>query len=888
MSSDSSRLNISLLGPPAVVVDDKPIVVDTRKAIALLAYLAVSGVASTRDELVALFWPESEPDKGRSALRRTLSTLRSALDDRWIESDRFRIGLNRDGVVLDLEKVEVVVDHGHDPRIACPRCIEPLTESVALYRGLFMEGFTVAASPEFDQWLTLLQETHSREQRDLLERLANAHAGAGDYATAAGVARRRLELDPLDESAHRQLMLALAWAGDRSAAMAAYRSCVGVLDRELGVPPLEETVDLADAILSEDLPRMRGAVKTSSSRRPAVRPSALIGREVELQRLVGASGVCIVVSGEMGIGKTALLEAFEAADRRPVVSATCRESERTVPFGVISQLGRALLAEARPDLPEWAARELSRIVPEFGGSATSVALDPLAAERRLLDAVVMFLAEASRLHAIAVDDVQWVDQPSAVALATAGAGAGERNALFVLSGRWNDLPIDSPLRSTAAVTIELHPLLPEQSVALARASGVEVVDPQDLMRRTGGIPLFLVADLDGPGGEQVKAALMARVDRLDQLARQVMAAASIEDGPIDLDWLRLVSGRSEEELTDAIETLVGGGFLREQPGHIAFPHDIQRSGVYEQTSLARRRLLHRRAARVGADKESDVRGVAAAARHAALAGDDDLAAGLHLRAAELSQPAFDLAAEHYRSALGLGHKERSLIHRRLGEIAMLRGEYGSALQEFEKAAADGFDPEVEHLIGEIHRRLGRWDLAERHFRLSRDHHPSPSWLLADWALLVDRIGEGERASALAQEAVEAAKSDREAARALNVMGLLTANPVEARGRLEESLRRAGGDPVLRLAGIHSLSLVVQEAGDLVGAIDLTSQALELATTTGDRHRQAALHSRLADLYHLLGDEERSQAELTRSVRLFGEVGSGSGQIEPEVWMLTRW
>ncbi len=877
-----------MLGPPLVAVDGLPIVVDTRKAIALLAYLAVSVVAATRDELVALFWPESDPDKGRSALRRTLSTLRTALNDRWIESDRFRIGLSRDGVVLDLEGAGLIIDHDHDRQIACSRCIAPLTEMVALHRGSFMEGFTVAASPEFDQWLTLLQQTHSRNHRDLLERLANAHAGAGDFSTAASVARRRLELDPLDEAAHRQLMLALAWAGDRSAAMAAYRSCVGVLDRELGVPPLEETIDLADAILSEDLPRMRGVVKTPVQRVQSARAPALIGRQPELEVLAQAGRTCVFISGEMGIGKSALLEAFAEADRRSVLTGRGHESERAVPYGVIAQLARASLSHAKPDIPDWAAIELSRVVPEFGVDGASSALDPLAAERRLLDAVVTFLAEASRNNTVAIDDVQWLDQPSAVALATAALGVAAHDALFVLCGRWNEVPSDSAVRSIAATTIELGPLTAEQSVALARSAGFGVEDAAELMRRTGGIPLFLVADLDGPGGQQVKAAPMARVDRLDQLARQVLAAASIDDGPVDLDWLRAISGRSEDELTDAIETLVGGGFLRERPGHVVFPHEIQRACVYEQTSLARRRLLHRRASLIGSDDATSVRGVATAARHAHLAGDDVLAASLHLQAAELSRPAFDLAAEHYQTALGLGHPHRVFIHRRLGEIAMLRGEYGSALQELEKAASDDFDPEVEHLIGEVHRRLGRWDLAERHFRIAHDRHPSPSFLLADWALLVDRLGERERAVELARDAVDAADDDREAARALNVMGLLAADRVEARGLLEESVRRAGGDPILRLASVHSLSLVVEEAGDAAGAIELTLQALELAVQTGDRHRQAALHSRLADLYHLLGDEERSRAELTRSVTLFGEVGSGSGQIEPEVWMLTRW
>ena len=75
-------LRIDVLGTPRIEVDGEPLGVDTRKATALLAYLAVTGGVHGRDLLVDLLWPDAEPDRGRAALRRTLSTLRSALGGR--------------------------------------------------------------------------------------------------------------------------------------------------------------------------------------------------------------------------------------------------------------------------------------------------------------------------------------------------------------------------------------------------------------------------------------------------------------------------------------------------------------------------------------------------------------------------------------------------------------------------------------------------------------------------------------------------------------------------------------------------------------------------------------------------------------------------------------
>jgi len=66
-----ARLSIALLGSPSVEVDGAPLEVDTRKAIALLAYLAVTGQAHGRDTLATLLWPEYDQEKARASLRRT-------------------------------------------------------------------------------------------------------------------------------------------------------------------------------------------------------------------------------------------------------------------------------------------------------------------------------------------------------------------------------------------------------------------------------------------------------------------------------------------------------------------------------------------------------------------------------------------------------------------------------------------------------------------------------------------------------------------------------------------------------------------------------------------------------------------------------------------------
>ena len=83
-SSSERGLRLSVLGSPQVQSDGAPIEVDTRKATALLVYLAVTGRPQGRDALAGLLWPEYDQERARAALRRTLSVLKKALGGRWL------------------------------------------------------------------------------------------------------------------------------------------------------------------------------------------------------------------------------------------------------------------------------------------------------------------------------------------------------------------------------------------------------------------------------------------------------------------------------------------------------------------------------------------------------------------------------------------------------------------------------------------------------------------------------------------------------------------------------------------------------------------------------------------------------------------------------------
>jgi len=259
-----TQLSLSLFGPPRVALDGNPIHIARRKATALLAYLAVSGQSHSRDWLATLLWPESDQSKARGNLRRILSEIKGTLGESWLEIEREQARLRGQAdlpkdqsiwldVVVFQENLRVGEAHNHPGTALCPDCLPFLEAAVALYQDDFMAGFSLKDCPAYDEWQFFQAEEFRGQLTQALVRLSGHAAAAQDYNSAIGYARRWLALDPLHEPAHQQLMALYDQSGQRSAALRQYRRCLQVLERELGVPPSQETTTLYERIQSGDL-----------------------------------------------------------------------------------------------------------------------------------------------------------------------------------------------------------------------------------------------------------------------------------------------------------------------------------------------------------------------------------------------------------------------------------------------------------------------------------------------------------------------------------------------------------------------------------------------------------------------------------------------------------
>jgi predicted ATPase/DNA-binding SARP family transcriptional activator len=326
-----ARIELFLLGPPRLERDGVPLQFDTRKILALAAYLAVAstgaeGARLSRDSLLALLWPELETSRARAVLRRNLSLLRSALEGEWLVADRQTVGTDPEADFrLDVDQFSRLVraweTHGHPQEQVCPQCLQALAEAVTLYQGDFLEGFGLRDSVAYDDWQFFQAEELRQELASALERLVRGHCANGHQEAALPYARRWLALDPLHEPAHRQLMQLYAQTGRRSAALRQYSECVRILDEELGLAPAEETTTLYEQIRSMSTSDAAVALglaelielpsRTAPPRHnlPA-QTTPFVGREEELAeistRLQDPGCRLLTLLGPGGIGKTRL------------------------------------------------------------------------------------------------------------------------------------------------------------------------------------------------------------------------------------------------------------------------------------------------------------------------------------------------------------------------------------------------------------------------------------------------------------------------------------------------------------------------------------------------------------------------------------------------------
>ena len=243
-----SIFQLRFLGPVQIERDGEPVRgFESRKALALLAYLAVEGQPVPRERLVDLFWEDKTEAQGRNNLNWVLHRLSTHLPG-CLQADRHTIQF-----LGEAEKCTYWLDLDSFEELEAQSDPASLAAAVELYRGEFLEGLYLKGCPEFELWQVRERERWRRRAAGVLNQLVVHYGRQGEVEQGLRFVRHLLELEPWREEAHRGVMRLLALDGQRSAALAQYETCRRMLAEELGVEPSEATERLYTQIQAGEL-----------------------------------------------------------------------------------------------------------------------------------------------------------------------------------------------------------------------------------------------------------------------------------------------------------------------------------------------------------------------------------------------------------------------------------------------------------------------------------------------------------------------------------------------------------------------------------------------------------------------------------------------------------
>ena len=684
-------LHVSLLGEQTIA-DDRAGSVRARssRAVVLVAFLAVhAGSPQARQRIAGLFWPESTDAQALTNLRRELHHLRQVLGDEpslvvtsrdlcWRDTKTCRVDVR----VFDIERMAALAAAaaGDDDGVLLHSAA-----AIAAYRGELLPGV-------YEDWLLDARSQLERQCVDLCDLACAVRARAGDLAGAVAAARRRVQLQPLEEVGYRTLMELQADLGDRAGAVSTYHHCASVLERELGVAPDPLTRQVFRRLMAHARPAAQPpAANDPGVHRPGLAAAQLFGRFAELGVLqdawraavAGGRGLALVRGGA-GVGKTRLVaEVAEMARSHGAVVAIARC------FGTAGRLALAPVADwLRHDAvqsavatldPAWRA-EVGRLIPAEADADRRTSSRVMAGawqRHRFFEGLARALIAVHRPLLLVLDNMQWCDQETLAFVTFCLGLADDAQLLVAATVREDNLDEDAELagwivrmRATGLLTeVSLSPLETADTAHLAEAvSGQRFpeADADLLQAATGGFPLYVIEAVRGtaaPGGTLLPVGDLATVlrKRLEQgtaAAREVAGLAAAVGANFTLDLLTEASDLDADLVVEAVDELWRRRIVREFRDGYDFSHDLLRETAYAGISPPKRWLLHRRIAQ-GLEllHAEDTDSVAAQlAEQYARAGRPERAMAYYQRAAEVAAGMFA-----HTEAIRLHEKALSIV-----------------------------------------------------------------------------------------------------------------------------------------------------------------------------------------------------------------------------------
>ena len=854
----SSQYRLHLLGNVQLHCGDQQVHgFESRKALAMLAYLAMNQRAVARGELAVLFWA----DKSRVRGLRNLSRVLTNLNHLWAgccQSDRHTVHFAPPPFGFDVAEVERLLAKGDE---------EALTTAVSLYRGDFMDGFYLDDCPEIEIWMATERELWREQIAQALHTLLAHHTRRGDSPAALQYANRLLQLNPWREETHRQKMLLLARAGQRTAALRQYDICRRMLADELGVPPADQTTALYERIAAIGT-RPRHRITTQML-------TPFVGRKQETADisalLLSPDCRLLTLVGLGGVGKSRLALAVAAQNRHAFldgmvfVRLSAVESPELVAAAIAQAVALPLQGDAPPReqvMVYLKAREMLLILDNFEHLLEAAPLvgDILAAAPQVK--IMVTSRERLNVQGEWVRDVWGLAYPDPDA---ADAAAYEAVQLFLERARRVSPAFSWNVQTQTAVSricalVEGIPLGIELAAAWVRALSVNEILAEIAPDDSGGLDLTAPALISPLRDAKERHRSLQRVvdSSWRQLAADEQAAfqrLSLFRGGFDSAAAAAVSGQGRLLLSALMDKSL---LYRDENGRFHI-HELLRQYAAAklrrhpaEEEAARRRHAHHFAAFLQ-QRKARLDGTDQKAAQAEISVEiENVRAGWGWMAAygmvaELEMAVDALALFYnlrgwFQESAAVFEQTATQLQQQVGDawllLAKLWGQAGDScttLGEPEKAAAllrdavavaerhelGGETAVSRNRLGVLTARMGDFDTAAAHFHASlaayRQLPPRPDmgFPINNLAIIARINGEYAQAAALSRQSLEICRRHnhpRGTARALQNLGNVANGQKQyqlARTHYEESLRlhRAIDDP-------SGISLSLMHLGDI--------------------------------------------------------------------------
>lgn len=547
-------LTFKLLGQFDIRWEDRPLVLPSRAAQTLAAWLLLHpGIAHRREYVAGLIWPESTEKNARGNLRHALWELRAYLPAGYIRADRMTIAWRTDAVYQT--DLDVLAGHREDDET-----VERIEQAVGAYAGELLPGF-------YEEWVVLEREwLHTVFERKIA-RLLHLLLQEKRWQALLRWAEHWIALGQTPEAAYRGLMAARAGLGDVTGALSAYQRCVEALKRELDVPPSPETERLY-ADIRKGAHNFQVSPASPNPRTLPAHTTPFIGRSREVAALrallvdPARRLVTILAVGGMGKSRLALAAAEGQQTHFPDGIFFIPLAEVETGAAIAPTILRALRFHLPNDsgsprqqlLSHLADRRLLLVLDNFehllDGGEYLVELLQAAPGLHLL----ITSRERLRLHAETVFRLDGMDYPGQDEEISAQTGLAEAVELFVQCARRVRPQLDTRAQMTGIVRIcQLVGGMP--LALLLAAAWVDILSPSEIAQEIGQGLVLLAADLAdlAERHRSIGGILEQSWERLDGAEQMGLMALSVFAGGFSREAGHAVAGaglRTLAVLTD--------------------------------------------------------------------------------------------------------------------------------------------------------------------------------------------------------------------------------------------------------------------------------------------------------------------------------------------------